>query len=65
MGADGQGTFAYFACLDALAWEPGGHRGKAAVASATSGCSPPIRHATSRAGERSPHDDLLMVNTLE
>jgi len=63
MDAERDGTLAY---LDAVTQDMGGRRGKAAVASPTSGLIyAHTRHATSRAGDPCPHDHVLIVNAVE
>ncbi|MFN8038894.1 MAG: MobF family relaxase [Acidimicrobiales bacterium] len=63
MDAERDGTLAY---LDAVTLAMGGRRGRAAVASPTSGLIYAYtRHATSRAGDPCPHDHVLIVNAVE
>ena len=63
MDAERDGTLAY---LDGVTLEMGGRRGRAAVASPTSGLVYALsRHATSRAGDPCPHDHVLIVNAVE
>ena len=62
MDAERDATLAY---LDSLARQHGGRRGRAAVASPTAGLTYGVtRHATSRAGDPSPHDHVLVANLL-
>ena len=63
MDAERDGTLAY---LHAVTLDMGGRRGRAAVASPTSGLIyAHTRHATSRAGDPCPHDHVLIVNAVE
>jgi conjugative relaxase-like TrwC/TraI family protein len=52
--------------LDRLTRQRGGRRGKSAVSSPTTGLVyAHSRHATSRAGDPSPHDHVLIANVVE
>jgi conjugative relaxase-like TrwC/TraI family protein len=63
MDAERDATLAY---LDEMAGRIGGRRGRAAVATATSGLVYAVtRHATSRAGDPCPHDHVLLANVAE
>ena len=63
MDAERDATLAY---LDAVTRQMGGRRGQAAVATATGGLIyAHTRHATSRAGDPSPHDHVLLANLVE
>ncbi|HEY9562702.1 MAG TPA: relaxase domain-containing protein, partial [Nocardioides sp.] len=52
--------------LDGWFQQRGGRRGRAQVRTATSGLTYAVtRHATSRAGDPSPHDHVLVANLVE
>src|SRR3546814_14224983 len=52
--------------LDGWYKQRGGRRGRAQVRTATSGLTYAVtRHATSRAGDPSPHDHVLVANLVE
>lgn len=52
--------------LDRWFQDQGGRRGRAQVRTATSGLTYAVtRHATSRAGDPSPHDHVLVANVVE
>jgi conjugative relaxase-like TrwC/TraI family protein len=62
MDAERDATLAY---LDELTQARGGRRGRAATASPTEGLIyATTRHATSRAGDPSPHDHVLLANVV-
>ena len=62
LDAERVATMAYF---DDLVRERGGRRGSASVATPTAGLTYAVtRHATSRAGDPSPHDHVLIANLL-
>ncbi|MEO6317259.1 MAG: MobF family relaxase [Acidimicrobiales bacterium] len=59
-------TAATMGWLDRWFQEQGGRRGRAQVRTATSGLTYAVtRHATSRAGDPSPHDHVLVANLVE
>lgn len=59
-------TAATMGWLDAWFQDQGGRRGRAQVRTATSGLTYAVtRHATSRAGDPSPHDHVLVANVVE
>ncbi|HET6873604.1 MAG TPA: relaxase domain-containing protein, partial [Acidimicrobiales bacterium] len=63
LSAETDATLAY---LDAVTRAAGGRRGRAAVATPTAGMVyVRTRHATSRAGDPSPHDHVLVANVVE
>ncbi|MFZ0172145.1 MAG: MobF family relaxase [Acidimicrobiales bacterium] len=63
MDAERDATLAY---LDRVTRQMGGRRGRAATASQTGGLIyAHTRHATSRAGDPSPHDHVLVGNLVE
>jgi len=62
LDAERDATLAY---LDDLVRQRGGRRGSASVSTPTAGLTYAVtRHATSRAGDPSPHDHVLIVNLL-
>jgi conjugative relaxase-like TrwC/TraI family protein len=62
LDAEREATLDY---LDRLTAHQGGRRGRAAVATPTSGLTYAVsRHATSRAGDPNPHDHVLIANVL-
>ncbi len=62
LDAERDATLAY---LDNLVRQRGGRRGSASVATPTAGLTYAVtRHATSRAGDPSPHDHMLIANLL-
>jgi conjugative relaxase-like TrwC/TraI family protein len=63
MDAERDATLAY---LDSVTRQMGGRRGQAAKATPTAGLIyAHTRHATSRSGDPSPHDHVLLANVLE
>ena len=63
MDAERDATLAY---LDSVTRQMGGRRGQAATATPTAGLVyAHTRHATSRLGDPSPHDHVLLANVLE
>ena len=59
-------TTATMGWLDGWFHAQGGRRGRAQVRTATSGLTYAVtRHATSRAGDPSPHDHVLVANVVE
>jgi len=59
-------TTATMAWLDGWFQDQGGRRGRAQVRTGTSGLTYAVtRHATSRAGDPSPHDHVLVANMVE
>ncbi|MGP8205622.1 MAG: relaxase domain-containing protein, partial [Acidimicrobiales bacterium] len=63
MDAERDATLAY---LDSVTRHMGGRRGQAATATPTSGLiDAHTRHATSRLGDPSPHDHVLLANVVE
>jgi conjugative relaxase-like TrwC/TraI family protein len=63
MDAERDATLAY---LESVTRTAGGRRGRAAVATATSGLVYAVtRHATSRSGDPCPHDHVLLANVVE
>jgi conjugative relaxase-like TrwC/TraI family protein len=59
-------TAATMGWLDAWFRERGGRRGRAQTRTATGGLTYAVtRHATSRAGDPSPHDHVLIANVVE
>jgi conjugative relaxase-like TrwC/TraI family protein len=63
MDADRDATLSY---LEAVTQTCGGRRGRQRTATATSGLVyAHTRHATSRAGDPSPHDHVLLANVVE
>ncbi len=63
MDAERDATLAY---LDSVTRQMGGRRGQAAKATTTTGLIyAHTRHATSREGDPSPHDHVLLANVLE
>jgi conjugative relaxase-like TrwC/TraI family protein len=59
-------TRATLGWLDAWFQERGGRRGRVQARTATSGLTYAVtRHATSRAGDPSPHDHVLVANVVE
>lgn len=62
MDAERDATLSY---LDELTLRRGGRRGEKAIPSATAGLVyATTRHATSRAGDPSPHDHVLLANVI-
>ena len=63
MDAERDATLAY---LDRVTRQMGGRRGQAATATPTAGLIyAHTRHATSRSGDPSPHDHVLLANVVE
>ena len=63
MDAERDATMSY---LEAVTQALGGRRGRQRTATATSGLVfAHTRHATSRAGDPSPHDHVLVANLVE
>ncbi|HSH58736.1 MAG TPA: MobF family relaxase, partial [Acidimicrobiales bacterium] len=63
LDAERDATLSY---LETLTKERGGRRGRAAVATPTTGLVyASTRHATSRAGDPAPHDHVLVANVVE
>jgi len=63
MDGERDATLAY---LDRMTRQMGGRRGEAAKATATAGLIyAHTRHATSRSGDPSPHDHVLLANVVE
>gem|GEM_PF-491670 len=62
MDAERDATLSY---LDDITQRMGGRRGRAATPTATDGLTYAVtRHATSRAGDPSPHDHVLLANVV-